>query len=87
MKVKAEFEDGECAVTLTPENEWEQKLLGAIAKGGTKLEGYATYKPDGHYSYGKAACVQVRLEAPKDEKYDSFGAQLTCANRVTAGAA
>ena len=63
MKVKAEFEGEACVATLTPENEWEQRLLGAVARGGTSLDGTAIYKPDGHYTYGKAACVQVRLVA------------------------
>lgn len=63
MKVSAEFQNGICRLTLTPADEWEQKLLGAVAKGSNALSAVVTYKPEGHYSYGKCEVVQVQLEA------------------------
>ena len=63
MKVSAEFKNGMCRLLLTPDDEWEQKLLGAVAKGGDSLNAVVTYKPEGHFSYGKCSAVQVQLEA------------------------
>ncbi len=63
MKVSAEFKNGMCRVFLEPEDEWEKKLLGAVAKGGEKLDAIVEYKPDGHFSYGKCELVRIQLEA------------------------
>lgn len=63
MKVSAEFQNGMCQLTLTPADEWEQKLLGAVAKGNQTLSARVTYKSEGHMSYGKCAVVQIQLEA------------------------
>lgn len=63
MKVSAEFLNGICRLTLTPDDEWEQKLLGAVAKGNDTLSALVTYKPEGHYTHGKCQAVQVQLEA------------------------
>ena len=63
MKAKLEFNNGECQLIITPCDEWEQKMLGAVAKGGDKLDALVTYKPDGHFSYGKCSAVNVRLVA------------------------
>lgn len=63
MKVSAEFKDGVCKILLTPDDEWEQKLLGAVAKGGEKLDAIVKYKAEGHFSYGKCAAVGIELGA------------------------
>jgi len=48
---------------LTPEDAWEQHLLGAIAKGGEALDGLVEYEPEWHYSYGKCKAVKILLGA------------------------
>lgn len=63
MKVAAEFQNGICRLVLTPADEWEQKLLGAVAKGSDTLSALVTYKPEGHFSYGKCHAVHIQLEA------------------------
>ena len=63
MDVRAEFKNGMCRLHLTPDDEWEQKLLGAIAKGGVQLNATVSYKQEGHFSYGNASAVCVTLEA------------------------
>jgi len=63
MKVVAEFKNGMCRLFLTPEDQWEKLLLGAVAKGGEKMSALVTYKPAGHVSYGMAEEVQIQLEA------------------------
>lgn len=65
MKMSAEFKNGMCKLTLVPEDDWEKLLIGAIAKGGEKLDGLVTYKPDGHFSYGKCDVLSIQLEAAK----------------------
>lgn len=67
MKVSAEFQNGMCKVLLTPDDEWEQKLLGAVAKGGDKLHALVNYKPEGHFTYGKCQVVTIQLEAGGSE--------------------
>ena len=67
MKASAEFLNGMCRLLLTPEDEWEKKLLGAVAKGEDKLDALVTYKPDGHFSYGKCDAVQVLLSSGRKE--------------------
>lgn len=66
VDVRAEFKNGACRLYLTPTDEWEKKLLGAVAKGGVELNAIVTYKPDGHFSHGNAAAIQVLLEAGGD---------------------
>lgn len=44
MKVAAEFQNEVCRLVLTPADEWEQKLLGAVAKGSDTLSAVVTYK-------------------------------------------
>lgn len=61
MKISAEFVDGNCKLVLRPEGEWEQKLLGAVAKNGAGLTASVQYKTDGHYSNGKCSAVSVTL--------------------------
>ena len=63
MKVSAEFKDGVCKLSLTPDDPWEKKLLGAVAKGGTELGALVKYTPNGHFSYGECECVEVQLKA------------------------
>ena len=53
MKIKAEFQNGMCKLLLTPEDEWEKKLIGSIAKGGKTLNGIVKYTPEVHFTYGK----------------------------------
>ena len=50
-------------VYLEPSDEWEKLLLGAVAKGGEKINGLVTYCSDGHFSYGKCSVVRIQLEA------------------------
>ena len=63
MKVSAEFKNGMCKLLIKPDDEWEQKLLGAVAKGGDSLSALIKYEPEGHFSYGKAKAVAIQLEA------------------------
>lgn len=63
MDVKAEFKNGGCMLILTPSDEWEKKLLGAVAKGGETLSATITYRPAGHFSHGICEAVQVTLAA------------------------
>jgi len=63
MQIKAEFANGSCRLILTPEDAWEQHLLGAIAKGGEALDGLVEYEPEWHYSYGKCKAVKILLGA------------------------
>ena len=70
MKISAEFKNGSCMLYLTPADEWEQTLLGAVAKGGEKLEAIVTYQSEGHYSYGKCKAVKIILSAEETCKTD-----------------
>lgn len=63
MKIAAEFKNGMCQLLLTPEDEWEKQLVGAVAKGGKTLDGLVTYKSEGHHSYGKCEAIRIQLEA------------------------
>lgn len=67
MKVSAEFVDGVCVLNLTPSDEWEQKLLGAVAKGENKLQATVTYHSEGHYSYEKCESVRVVLQSHEEQ--------------------
>jgi hypothetical protein len=66
MKVSAEFSDGACTLLIRPSDEWEERLLGAIAKGGVTLDGQVNYEPVGHYTNGRAKVVAVKLTGPGD---------------------
>ena len=68
MKISAEFQNGICRLALTPVDEWEQKLLGAVAKGADSLSAIVTYKPEGHFTYGKCQAVQILLEAKSERE-------------------
>jgi hypothetical protein len=63
MKVSAEFQNGMCELCIVPEDEWERKLLGAVAKGGDKLWASVTYESKGHYTYGECSAARVLLSA------------------------
>lgn len=63
MKVSVEFKNGMCRLLLTPDDEWEQHLVGAVAKGGEKLEALVTYKTEGHFTHAKCKAVTIQLEA------------------------
>lgn len=63
MDIRAEFKNGACRLHLVPSDEWEKKLLGAVAKGGSTLSAVITYKPEGHFSYQKCEAVSILLEA------------------------
>ena len=56
MKISAEFKNGMCKLVLLPEDDWEQTLVGAIAKGGDNLCATVNYEPEG-------AAVSVILHA------------------------
>ena len=64
MHMKLEFENGEAKLTITPSDEWERKMLCAVAKGGDALEAEAYYKSEGHLSYGECKCVALKIRAP-----------------------
>jgi len=63
MDLRAEFKNGGCKLYLTPSDDWEEKLLGAVAKGGNKLEAIVTYKPEGHFTHGQCKAVHILLQA------------------------
>lgn len=63
MHTRIVIEDGKATLELRPEDEWEQKLIGAIAKGGESLSAAIKYEPDGHYTYGKCKAVRIELAA------------------------
>lgn len=63
MKLSLEFKNQKAKVIIFPEDEWEEKLLGAVAKGGESLEAIVKYEPQGHYSYGKCKVVSIELNA------------------------
>lgn len=67
MKTKLVFENGQCSFHLIPENEWEQKLLGAVANGGDSLSASVKYKTEGHFTYGKCSAVEVVLIATEQD--------------------
>lgn len=67
METVVEFKDGVCSLSLTPSDDWERVLLGAIAKGGLKLDAQVIYKPQGHPTYGKAEVVKIRLTATQEQ--------------------
>lgn len=68
MEIIAKFINEECEVSLIPDTEWEQKLLGAIAKGGNKLQARVDYKSEGHVSYGKCAVTNITLTQEQDNE-------------------
>lgn len=37
--------------------------MGAVAKGGDKLDVLVTYKPEGHFTYGKCQVVELIMTA------------------------
>lgn len=63
MKLTAEFKNEICILSLTADDEWEEKLLGAIAKGGDELVAIVEYRSKGHFSYGKGKAIKVVLSA------------------------
>jgi hypothetical protein len=63
MKIKAEFAHGMCRLVITPEDKWEQKLMGAVAKGGDALEARVEYETAGHFGHGECTAVRVLLDA------------------------
>jgi hypothetical protein len=65
MNISAEFKHGMCQVTISPSDDWERKLLGAIAKGGNTLSAQVEYKFDGHFSHGDCEVVHILLCAAK----------------------
>ena len=73
MKLSAEFKNGMCKLFLKTEDEWEQKLLGAVAKGSDKLNADVAYKYEGHFSLCKGKVVEIILAAgeitAKDYEY------------------
>lgn len=68
MDIKAEFKNGMGKLIITPADEWEKQLVGAIAKGGDVLMADVTYKPEGHFSYGKCEAISIVLSASQDKK-------------------
>lgn len=61
MKLKVEFQNEMAKLTMTPEDEWEQKMLGAVSKGNPSLNVKIEYDSEGHYTYGKCKAVRVLL--------------------------
>lgn len=60
MKVSATFQNGMCKVVLVTEDEWEQKLLSAVAKGG-RLEANVDYDKANRFSTDQRDVVSVTL--------------------------
>lgn len=67
MKVSAQFQNGMCKLFIRPEDDWEKRLLGAVAKGGVRLDAIVTYTPEGHFSYERCEVVEVQLEATRND--------------------
>lgn len=67
MKIAARFVDGVCVLEMTPSDEWEQQLLGAVAKGQDKLDATVVYHSEGHFSYGKCKTVRVTLQSHQEQ--------------------
>lgn len=63
MKISAEFKNGACKLVVTTEDEWEQKLLGAVAKGGDLLSASVSYSAEGHFTHGRGKAVSIVLTA------------------------
>lgn len=65
MNLQIAFANGKCVVQIAPTDEWEKKLLGAVAKGGTTLDASVHYTSNGHFSYGKCDLLRIELTEPK----------------------
>ena len=64
MRTTVTFENGKASVRIVPEDEWERKLLGAIAKGGDRLDANVLYTAEGHFSHEKCKLISIELSAP-----------------------
>lgn len=67
MQTQLTFKNGKCSITLTPEGEWEQRLVGALTNGKDCLQGKVIYNPEGHLSNQRCRAVAIELEAVPDE--------------------
>jgi len=65
MRTTVILADGKATVRLIPEDEWERKLLGAVAKGGELLEANVAYTAEGHFTHEKRKLISIELSAPR----------------------
>jgi hypothetical protein len=72
MDTKLEFKNGLCLLVITPSDEWEQKLLSAVAKGGDSLEADVIYSSEGHFTYGNCKAVKITLFAKGTAEIAAF---------------
>lgn len=63
MRTTVIFGNGRATIRLAPEDEWERKLLGAIAKGGERLEASVAYTTEGHFTHEKCKLISIELSA------------------------
>ena len=67
MKTELIFKNQFCKLVITPEDDWEKKLLGAVAKEGNALDAEVTYSAKKHFSYGECESVEILLCAKETE--------------------
>lgn len=67
MQTQLIFKNGKCSITLTPEGDWEQRLVGALSQGKAGLKGTVTYNPEGHYANQRGRAIAIKLEALPDQ--------------------
>lgn len=63
MKVSAIFQDGSCRLELVPENQWDKRLLGAVAGQTGVLVAQPETRHEGHFSYQTAEVVRVTIQS------------------------
>lgn len=63
MNTTLEFRNGRARLILKPDDEWEQRLLGAITKGSGNIEASVKYKPYGHFSNQRSEVIEILLTA------------------------
>lgn len=66
MKLKAEFENGRCKLTMVPEGDWEQRIVGAVLKDDYEVFCKSEVSYEGHQSYGKVKEIKLTLSTPPE---------------------
>ena len=64
MRTTVVFENGKASVRLIPEDEWERKLLGAVAKGGKLLDANVAYTEENYFAHEECKLINIELSAP-----------------------
>lgn len=72
MNISAEFKNGICCLVINPADEWEQKLLGSVAKGKDTLSARVIYEPEGHFSYSECRIVKIYLGSTEKTDKENF---------------